>query len=339
MKNKYEILTMPVIAVIILLLGVFKIFEIQNQSDTLCNMGLLTGILSVGTVILKRNIEGIFQNRERVKSIMLIIMATIMLLVLILMFNQQYLQYHPEKMIMIAVGVLLCTLSVSFVFDIYYRLNRSFPYDRELTIVLVVTGFVLFFRTINVLQSENGFGHFLMIAVIGAMMIFVQRNIDQSYRLSSLHYHNLDIVKYIFSILIIILHLRPFLNYSDVLDMTFNNIITRICVPMYFLITGYFAAQKEENDPQYIKKYIRWLIPLYLFWSLLYFPFMLQYFSQVSTYLQSLAIPLPMFMKLMMIPGVVVIGLLYTGIYYHLWYFPAVILSLWILYHWKKGLI
>ena len=339
-KNRNEIVMIPVVAAIIMFLCVYNVLEIQNQSDALYSMGILIGILCMGTITLKRNIEGIFQSRGYAKNILFIIIATVMLFVLILMFNQQYLQYHPEKMIIIAVGVLLCALALSFVFDVFCKKNSSFSCARELMIVSVVTATVLFFRMINVLRIDDVFGDLfsmiILIVVISAVVIFVQNNIDHNYERNILHYQNLDIVKYLFSILIIILHLRPFLNYSDVLDMMFNNIITRTCVPMYFLITGYFAAKKERNDSDYIKKYIRKIIPLYLFWSLLYFPLMLQYFSQISTYLSSLTVPVPMFLKVMMIPGIVIIGLLYTGIYYHLWYFPAVILSLWLLDKWKQ---
>ena len=39
---------------------------------------------------------------------------------------------------------------------------------------------------------------------------------------------NLNILKYILSILVIILHLRPFLHYSNELDLAFNNIVSII---------------------------------------------------------------------------------------------------------------
>lgn len=152
----------------------------------------------------------------------------------------------------------------------------------------------------------------------------------------------MDILKYISSILIIILHLRPFLNFSNELDLAFNNIITRICVPIFFIITGYFVAKKEKNNPNYIKDYIRKTIPLYLIWSLIYIPIIIatviQYLPAISNYISQFNLPLYYLIPLLIIaiPIAIIMTLLYTGTYYHLWYFPAIICSLLVLKKWKQ---
>lgn len=160
-----------------------------------------------------------------------------------------------------------------------------------------------------------------------------------------LNYKNLDILKYISSILIIILHLRPFLNFSNELDLAFNNIITRICVPIFFIITGYFVAKKGKNNPNYIKDYIRKTIPLYLIWSLIYIPIIIatviQYLPAISNYISQFNLPLYYLIPLLIIaiPIAIIMTLLYTGTYYHLWYFPAIICSLLVLKKWKQKII
>lgn len=220
-------------------------------------------------------------------------------------------------------------------------------YKKEAVILLLVTAMILFLRHINILQVEgNSLGKpiaiLFMIAFLSLFAIQVQRKIDRNHEEGIIHYGNLDILKYICSILILILHLRPFLNYSDQLDLTFNNIITRTCVPIFFVITGYFVAKKEKDNPNYIKQYIKKMIPLYLVWSLLYLPVIISYaitnFVVVEQYLS--LIPLPNFailiLFILLLPVVLVIALIYTGVYYHLWYFPAVMLSLWVLSKWKK---
>lgn len=219
-------------------------------------------------------------------------------------------------------------------------------YKMEATVIFFVAAIILFLKYMNILQVENGLGRpivvVLLISFFGIFAIKIQKKIDNNHKNNSIHYGNLDILKYICSILILILHLRPFLNYSDQLDLTFNNIITRICVPVFFVITGYFVALKERENPNYIKEYIKKMIPLYLIWSLFYLPVIIGYaimnFSVVESYLSifPFSYPVIILILLLLLPIIFLVVLVYSGIYYHLWYFPAVMLSLFVLSKWKK---
>lgn len=219
-------------------------------------------------------------------------------------------------------------------------------YKNEILITFIITILVLFLKFINVFQIENGLGNPVTITFItisfSFITIFIQKNIDKNYKNNKLYYQNLDILKYISAILIIVLHLRPFINYSDQLDLAFNNIITRICVPIFFIITGYFVAKKEKDNKNYIKDYIKRIIPLYLFWSLLYVPVIIgtivQNLSVIHEYLSGVNIDLfgIIILLIFLLPIIILIALCYTGVYYHLWYFPAIIFSLLLLKKWKK---
>ena len=217
---------------------------------------------------------------------------------------------------------------------------------NEIVIISIITILILFLKLINVFQIENGLGYpfiiVLMIICFSLATIFIQKNIDKNYRINKLNYQNLNILKYISSILIIVLHLRPFFNFSNELDLAFNNIITRICVPIFFIITGYFVAKKEKENKNYIKKYIKKTIPLYLIWSLLYIPVIIgtiiQYLPIINEYISKINITLPLLiiLSIILLPIIVLIALCYTGVYYHLWYFPAIIFSLIVLKKWKQ---
>ena len=219
-------------------------------------------------------------------------------------------------------------------------------YKNELIITFIITLLVLFLRLINVFQVENGLGYPLttiMIVLICSMLsITIQKKIDKNYNSNKISYENLDILKYICAILIIILHLRPFINYSNEFDLAFNNIITRICVPIFFLITGYFVAKKEKDNKDYINTYIKKLIPLYLVWSAIYIPVLIgtaiKYLPTINSYIATLnlSIPLLILLVIILIPIALLVALVYTGVYYHLWYFPATILSLLVLKKWKN---
>lgn len=220
-------------------------------------------------------------------------------------------------------------------------------YKNEIIITLIITILVLFLRIINVFQIENGLANpFIMILIIiifSFITIKIQHNINKNYENNNIFYQNLDILKYISAILIIILHLRPFLNFSNELDLAFNNIITRICVPIFFIITGYFVAKKEKENQKYINSYIKKTIPLYLTWSFIYIIFLfcvgIKYIPEIINFITSLNISLPLLIisTIILLPIILIIALLYTGVYYHLWYFPAIIFSLILLQKWKEN--
>lgn len=216
-------------------------------------------------------------------------------------------------------------------------------YKNQIIITLIITTLVLFLKCINVFQIENNLGYpsimIIMIIVFSSISISIQKMIDKNYKCSKYNYDNLDILKYICAILIIILHLRPFLNSSNELDLAFNNIVTRICVPIFFLITGYFVAKKEKDNPNYINDYIKKTIPLYLVWSVIYIPVIIgtiiQNLPLINAYLSNINI-LFILLIIVLFPVLLLIALIYTGVYYHLWYFPAIIFSLLLLNKWKK---
>ena len=211
-------------------------------------------------------------------------------------------------------------------------------YKDKIIITSVITILILFLKLINVFQIENGLGYpftiILMIICFSFTTICIQENIDRNYKINKLYYQNLNVLKYISSILIIVLHLRPFLNFSNELDLAFNNIVTRICVPIFFMITGYFVAKKEKENKNYIKDYIKKTIPLYFVWSLLYIPVavgtIIQYLPIINEYISkiNIALPLLIILSVILLPIIVLVALCYTGVYYHLWYFPAIIFSL-----------
>lgn len=148
------------------------------------------------------------------------------------------------------------------------------------------------------------------------------------------NYYNLDICKYLFSIIIIILHLRPFKDTNIFLDMTFNNVISRICVPFFLFVSGYFISKKGTD---YFKKYLKSNIKVYMKWNLIYIPFLLLFAyinrEHVIRYIEYYNIFENLYFY---IPLGLLVVIFYTGTFYHLWYFPALIMSVYILDKLKK---
>ena len=207
-------------------------------------------------------------------------------------------------------------------------------------ITLVISILSLLICYLNKWQV-NYIALFICIIMISFFAMYMQNNIDKNAETKQINYNNLDILKYICAILIMILHLRPFLHYYyPNIDFAFNNIITRICVPIFFMITGYFVAKKEKDNPNYIINYCKRMIPSYLIYSLAYLPILISYAYDNRLFIMGYLDKIPdiLFIPLMVIgyPLIMLIALVYSGIYYHLWYFPAVMLSLFTLHKWKK---
>lgn len=76
-----------------------------------------------------------------------------------------------------------------------------------------------------------------------------------------------DIIKFIMAILVIGIHTEPF-SFNIWLDRGYG-IITRLCVPFFFIIGAYYFFLR--NKP--LKKYLMRILGLYVLWSIIYLPF------------------------------------------------------------------
>ena len=78
---------------------------------------------------------------------------------------------------------------------------------------------------------------------------------------------NIDILKYILSIFIIMIHLGWTYNYM---------VFTRMAVPIFFIISSYLFFKKVNNSPENSKhiyqKFLRRSVGLYIFWFILLLP-------------------------------------------------------------------
>ncbi len=138
--------------------------------------------------------------------------------------------------------------------------------------------------------------------------------------MKKINYNAIDIAKLIASIIVIFVHTYPFYEAFPTIGFISSNILGRMVVPFFLVVSGFFFEQYFNYDKTKYTNYLNKLIKLYLFWSLIALPsgylFAMQYFS----------------INPFSILAGIAIGLLYTGIYYHLWYMPALIFAI-IFYH------
>ena len=85
------------------------------------------------------------------------------------------------------------------------------------------------------------------------------------------NFKSIDLLKYILSIMVIIIHTNPFLSINKELGFYISYGICRIAVPCFFIISAYFYFSKgitKENTIKYCKR----LLILYFAWFIIAIP-------------------------------------------------------------------
>lgn len=80
-----------------------------------------------------------------------------------------------------------------------------------------------------------------------------------------------DYFRLIFAIGIVALHLKPLHDINSLLNYFLTHVLTRLGVPFFFLVSGFFL-QKKLDDFEKVKSYLVRLLQLYLVYTLLYLP-------------------------------------------------------------------
>lgn len=127
--------------------------------------------------------------------------------------------------------------------------------------------------------------------------------------------NNLDILKIVLAFLVVALHIFPvskLKGFEGFISYEIASGITRIAVPTFFLISGYFLRNKLE-DKSYLWKYAKRILLLYVVWQLIYLPDLIRFYNlkRFSSF--------DAFLKL-------VYG------YWHLWYLLASVFAVGLLY-------
>ncbi len=122
----------------------------------------------------------------------------------------------------------------------------------------------------------------------------------------------IDITRMIAAILVIAIHISPFGQISPDIDFFITRILGRLAVPFFFIVTGYFIFRHGYPTDEKIKSTFKNLMKWYFISVVIYIPLMVynHYFSQ-----ENLAVN-------------ILKDIFIDGTFYHLWYFPAVMIGL-----------
>lgn len=147
-------------------------------------------------------------------------------------------------------------------------------------------------------------------------------------------YSNIDLLKFIFSFFIVMIHTSLFADVNATVHYIFENIITRIAVPFFFVSSGFFFAKSFEYNKQKkvagtktnfkrLRKTEWRIILLYAVWSFIY-----------------LFIAMPVNYGGWSIKNIAdyIITSVIRCSYYHLWYVYALVFAYPILYFFMRHL-
>lgn len=134
---------------------------------------------------------------------------------------------------------------------------------------------------------------------------------------SKASYGSVDYFRIIAAVLVIMIHTRPLATYTEYGDFLLTGIIARLAVPFFFMAAGFFLFCKSDEAGR-------------LSWSVVN-----RYVSRIAfLYLLSVIVYIPINVYAGNFKELGLLGLLqdivFDGTLYHLWYFPALIMGIYI---------
>ncbi|MCB6366580.1 serine racemase VanT catalytic subunit [Intestinibacillus massiliensis] len=122
----------------------------------------------------------------------------------------------------------------------------------------------------------------------------------------------IDRFRLVAALLVVAVHVGPLGSANPTLDMAVSRVLARVAVPFFLMVTGYFVLGQPGGAPWHrLRRFSLRVCKWYAAAVLLYLPVNL-YAGQVSSLPQALQ------------------RLLVDGTFYHLWYFPALLLGVWL---------
>ena len=127
-------------------------------------------------------------------------------------------------------------------------------------------------------------------------------------------YQGIDILKFILANLIIVLHCAPLSAYTYYGNLLLSNGIARMAVPLFFCISGYFFFSKIDRETlpeKMLWKYEKRNFGLYVVWTIIYLPLIIQDFMTEKYTNTSFVMKLAIFVR----------RFLFIGSWTPLWFF------------------
>lgn len=127
----------------------------------------------------------------------------------------------------------------------------------------------------------------------------------------------MDYFKMAAACMVAAIHTYPFLSVNKTAEFIFTHILCRVAVPYFFMATGYLVLPRAmEKGWPYLKKYLLKTCFIYTIATIMYLP--------INIYSQKLT------KDLTLLEGIKAVFI--DGTFYHLWYLPASITGLYLIW-------
>lgn len=136
------------------------------------------------------------------------------------------------------------------------------------------------------------------------------------------NYHAIDLTKFICSVLVVMVHYKPFGEAESgsmlwYLNFFIKQYCCRLAVPFFFITSGFFLYKKINLKDFHIapaKNYALRILKLYVLWTIIYFPItFLNFFKEEKGMFHAVA--------------VYIRDIIFVGSHYHLWYLNATVFA------------
>lgn len=134
-------------------------------------------------------------------------------------------------------------------------------------------------------------------------------------------FYLVDFMRFFFSLCVIAIHLSPFEEVNPALDFWVVDVLARLAVPYFFVVSGYFAAEKLDDVKVFFGYYKR-LLCFYLVYNLIYLPQTVYMTRMADTSWPAIKFQIKAF--------------LVKGLSDHLWFFHGLLVAMLLLFLLKK---
>lgn len=127
-------------------------------------------------------------------------------------------------------------------------------------------------------------------------------------------YQGLAVMQLVCALFVVLIHVGT-ITENPVLHFILKSMLGRVAVPLYFVSSAFFFKKKLGSRDK-VRSWLRRFLRKYFWLSLLYLPLGLHFVNQ------------QLHLGWWQLPFVILVGVFYAGVFYHLWYFPALLLAL-----------
>lgn len=136
--------------------------------------------------------------------------------------------------------------------------------------------------------------------------------------------NSINIFKLICAFLVVAIHTHPFSDINSTLGFISTDVLTRIAVPFFFIVSGYYYYEKINSDLNAFWPYIKKILETYCIWSCIYF------ILNAITMLKDRIFNIKSYI------ADCVTRFFFLGPYYHLWYIPSLLIGICLMTFFKK---